>query len=430
MDFFFVASQYEGAIIGPFAKIIGFIMNAVFNVCNSIGIANVGLCIILITVIIKLLMLPMTIKQQKSARLNSVMQPEIQAITEKYKGKTDQASMMKQRQETQAVYDKYGTSMMGGCLQLLIQMPILLALYRVVYCVPGYISAIKEVYMNIVTELMKVTNYADVSGFMDLLKSNLTLSRYVEGDELNPNKLVDMMYAFDKNEWQQFIDLFPQLQNVYDANIEKINHMNLFLGINLSGTPMSQLWPAIFIPILAGLTQWISSKMADTATKEEKERRKKSQEDNPMASTMNSMMVVMPLMSVFFCFTFNCSVGVYWIASSVCQIIVQFFVNRYMQTVDINDLIAKNQEKVNRKRIRRGEKPIQFSQSAASSLEMYQEQALEEERQRKLEEEERLAIRDEQIREGNARYGNAATSGGTIAERARMVQTYNDTHKK
>ena len=149
-----------------------------------------------------------------------------------------------------------------------------------------------------------------------------------------------------------------------------------------------------------------------------------------MASTMNSMMIVMPLMSVFFCFTFNCSVGVYWIASSVCQIVVQFFVNRYMRTVDINDLIAKNQEKVNRKRARKGEKPIQFSQSSASSVEMYQEQVKEEERLRKLADEERLAIRDEQIRQGNERYGSAAKSGGTIAERARMVQTYNETHKK
>ena len=116
-------------------------MNAVFNVCDKFGIANIGVCIILITVIIKLLMLPMTIKQQKSAKLNSVMQPEIQAITNKYKGKTDQLSMMKQQEETKAVYAKYGTSMTGGCVQLLIQMPILLGLYRVVYCVPGYITA-------------------------------------------------------------------------------------------------------------------------------------------------------------------------------------------------------------------------------------------------------------------------------------------------
>lgn len=430
MDYFFVASQYDGAIIGPFAKVIGFIMNAVFNVCNSIGIANIGICIILITIIIKVIMLPLSIKQQKSAKLNSVMQPEIQAIANKYKGKTDQLSMMKQREETQAVYDKYGTSMMGGCVQLLIQMPILLALYRVVYCVPGYITAIKDVYMNIVNELMKITDYSSVSGFMDLLQNNLTLTRYAAGDELNPNKLVDMMYAFDKAEWTQFLDMFPQLQDVYNANIGTIDSMTQFLGINLSGTPMSQLWPAIFIPILAGLTQWISSKMADTSSKEEKERRKKEQADNAMASTMNSMMVIMPLMSVFFCFTFNCSVGVYWIASSVCQIIVQLFVNRYMKTMDINDMIAKNQEKVNKKRERKGLKPIQYSQGAAQSVELYQERLKEEERQRKEAEENRLAKRDEQIRQGNERYGNAAKATGSIAEKARMVQQYNETHKK
>lgn len=430
MDYFFVASQYDGAFIGPFAKIIGFIMNAVFNVCDKIGIANIGVCIILITVIIKLLMLPMSIKQQKSAKLNSVMQPELQAITNKYKGKTDQLSMMKQQEETKAVYAKYGTSMTGGCVQLLIQMPILLGLYRVVYCVPGYIPAIKNVYMNIVNELTKITSYSQVSGFLDLFKSNVTLSKYVTGDELKPDKLVDMMYAFDKAEWSQFIEMFPQLTDVYNANIGTIDSMNLFLGINLSGTPMSQLWPAIFIPILAGLTQWISGKMGDTSTKAEKERRKKDQQDNMMASTMNSMMIVMPLMSVFFCFTFNCSVGLYWIASSVCQIVVQFFVNRYMKTLDINDMIAKNQEKMNKKRERKGLKPVQYSQGAAQSVEMYQAQIQEEEKHRKQAEEARLAARDEQIRQGNERYGDAAKATGSIAEKARMVQRYNETHKK
>lgn len=430
MDYLFALSQYDGAIIGPFAKVIGFIMNAVFNVCESIGLANIGICIILITIIIKLVMLPMSIKQQKTAKLNSVIQPEIQAIQNKYKGKTDQASMMKQQEETKAVYEKYGTSMTGGCIQMLIQFPIMIALYRVVYCVPGYISAIKDVYMNIVTALQNIPNYAQTSGFMQLLQDNLRLVRYVEGDELNPDKLVDMLYAFDKAEWTQFIDMFPQLQQVYEANIGTIDKMNLFLGINLSGTPMSQLWPAIFIPILAGLTQWISGKMADTSTKEEKERRKKQQADNAMANTMNSMLVVMPLMSVFFCFTFNCSVGLYWIASSVCQIAVQFFVNRYMRNMDINDLIAKNQEKVNQKRIKKGQKPIQYTQSSAQSVEMYQEQVKEEARLEQEAIDRKIALREEQVRQGNERYGQAGKAGSTIAERARMVQTYNDTHKK
>ena len=85
-------------------------------------------------------MLPLTIKQQKSSKLMAVMQPEIQAIQKKYKGKeNDQKAMMMMQTETKAVYEKYGTSMTGGCLPLLIQMPIIFALYRVIYNIPAYV---------------------------------------------------------------------------------------------------------------------------------------------------------------------------------------------------------------------------------------------------------------------------------------------------
>ena len=78
-------------------------------------------------------MLPLTVNQQKTSRMTALMNPEIKAIQKKYQNKKDQASMMKQQEEIQQVYDKYGTSMMGGCLPLLIQMPLLFALYPVIY---------------------------------------------------------------------------------------------------------------------------------------------------------------------------------------------------------------------------------------------------------------------------------------------------------
>ena len=88
-------------------------------------------------------MLPMTINQQRTSKMSSVMNPEIQSIQKKYRNKKDQASMMKQQEEIQQVYDKYGTSMMGGCLPLLIQMPFLFALYPVIYNIEAYVPAIK-----------------------------------------------------------------------------------------------------------------------------------------------------------------------------------------------------------------------------------------------------------------------------------------------
>ena len=125
-------TQDSGAILGPIAKILGVIMDVIFNLLDLIGIPNIGLSIILFTIVVNLLMLPMTVKQQKFSKLSAKMNPEIKAVQKKYEGKKDQASMMRQQEETQAVYDKYGVSPTGSCLQLIIQMPILFALYRVI----------------------------------------------------------------------------------------------------------------------------------------------------------------------------------------------------------------------------------------------------------------------------------------------------------
>ena len=139
-------TQREGLIIGNIAKILGFIMNAIFELLSKIGIENIGLCIIIFTVVTYTLMLPMTVKQQKFTRLSSVMNPEIQALQKKYEGKRDQASMMKMQEETKMVYAKYGTSPTGGCLVTLIQFPILFALYQVIYKMPAYVKRIGETF--------------------------------------------------------------------------------------------------------------------------------------------------------------------------------------------------------------------------------------------------------------------------------------------
>ena len=120
-----VATQHTGFILGPIAKLLGWIMNAIFNLMDSVfGIQNVGLSIILFTIVVYMCMLPLTYKQQKFSKMNAKMNPEIQAIRKKYAGKQDQASMMAMQDETKAVYAKYGVSPSGSCVQLLIQMPV------------------------------------------------------------------------------------------------------------------------------------------------------------------------------------------------------------------------------------------------------------------------------------------------------------------
>lgn len=134
-------------IVGQICWVLGKVMNFIYTMLDNILTTDTGLVgwsIIIYTILVYTCMLPMTINQQRTTKMQAVINPEVQAIQKKYKNKKDQASMMKQQEEIQQVYDKYGTSMMGGCLPLLIQMPFLFALYPVIYNISEYVPHITE----------------------------------------------------------------------------------------------------------------------------------------------------------------------------------------------------------------------------------------------------------------------------------------------
>lgn len=164
MSGIFLTSCTNFFLIRWIANILGFIMNLFYIVIDKFGIGKISICIIVFTIIVKLVMLPINIKQQKTMKLNSVIMPEIQAIQKKYANKKDNDSMMKQQAELNAVYQKYGTSPTGSCLPMLIQFPILLALYAVMACLPNYINEIQDMYNNGVVSYVIGT---DESGKLD-----------------------------------------------------------------------------------------------------------------------------------------------------------------------------------------------------------------------------------------------------------------------
>jgi len=125
-------------------QFLGWILEGIdWVVFHTLGIHNVGICIILFTFIVYLIMFPLNAKQQKSSRLMTKINPEILAIQEKYKGKKDNESMMRQQAETQEIYNKYGVSPFGGCLPLIISMPIIFALYGVIREVTKYAPSLE-----------------------------------------------------------------------------------------------------------------------------------------------------------------------------------------------------------------------------------------------------------------------------------------------
>ena len=408
-----------GSILGPIATVLGYVMDILFRFTSSFGVFNVGLCIILFTIVMKTLMIPLTIKQQKTTKLMSVMNPEIQAIQKKYKGKSDQESMQRQNVEIQAVYEKYGTSMTGGCLPLLIQMPILLALYRVIYNIPAYVPSVRVYFDNVVTPLMGQADYAqklqEITNIATACGGKLD-----KFDFTNANRLVDMLYKFSTAQWGELQSLFPAISDVIGQNAAVVERMNTFLGLNMAEAPGWVPSFAWIIPVLAAVSQWFSTKLMSG-----NQPSTSADAENPMAQSMKTMTTTMPLFSAFICITMPAGLGIYWIATSVVTIIQQLIVNAYMDKVNIDDMIAKNLEKVNKKRAKQGLPPAKVTQNATASLKAIK---AEEEREKAAEEVKKEKIA-KQIEE-SSKYYNTNAKPGSLASKAAMVQKYNEAHDK
>ena len=346
LDLVFLTKE-DGLIMGPISRVLGWILNGIYEFLtlftddvNAIGMANIALCIILFTIVVKMLMLPLTIKQQKSTKLSSQMSPELSAINEKYKGKTDEASRRKMQMETQAVYDKYGTNPMAGCLTLLISLPILFALYRVIYAIPAYINDVYDMYKLAADAICGVEGYAEtLATFVkDANISGLKID--FELGALTELNVIDILSKCNEETWKTLAAAFPaDVSAQLTSYSEPIIHVHKFVGgLNILNTPS---WKSIsvLIPVLSTALQFLQTKISMSANKN------KNVKDDPAMASMKSMNVFLPIMSGAICFMMPIGAGLYWIISSVVTIIQQIFVNKYMEKVTVEELIEKNQAK-------------------------------------------------------------------------------------
>lgn len=354
-------TQYDGAILGPIAKVLGWILNGIFEFLCNFGIENAGLCIIIFTFLVNALMIPMTIKQQKFTKLSSKMTPEINKINEKYKGKKDEASIQKQQLELQAVYEKYGASPTSGCLPMFLTLPIMFALYRVIYMIPAYVTPIKELYSNIANAMLNTDYLATMTNYATQFTS-LQADKWGDISSAIPvNNLIDIMSQFKASHWEELLanPAFASISDVISTNSQQIMSINDFgFGLNIAEAPMQMITGAgvpfgvriayLLIPVLAGLFQILSTKMMTA---------KQPQTNNPndpTAATMKSMNTTMPIMMGVMCLMIPVGVGIYIIAGSVFRIIQQFFVDKYMDTISVDELIEKNKEKQKKQKEKMG----------------------------------------------------------------------------
>ena len=364
-------------IIGPIAELIGIIMNGIFVVLSKIGLPNVGLSIIFMTILIYMLMLPLTIRQQKFSKLQRKMQPELQKIQKKYQGRKDNASVAAQQEEMKQVYDKYGVSASGSCVQLLIQMPILFALYRVFYNVPAYLSSVKAAFYPLVDNLYQLDPdgtkillaqdsdgkyiFSSVSAFVKGLTGN------IEGGNIDAvkNSIVDILNKFQVADWTTLTEKAPSLNSDITTTTTKLLQYNNFLGLNIAESPSNimkqggiMIVVALIIPLLAAFTQWLNVKLMPQP---------ESDPNDQAANTMKSMNIMMPAMSAVFCFSLPSGMGLYWIVGAIVRIVQQIFINKHIDKMNIDEMIEKNSEKAKAKAEKRKEKSISKGDYPAES---------------------------------------------------------------
>ncbi|MCR5267689.1 MAG: YidC/Oxa1 family membrane protein insertase [Lachnospiraceae bacterium] len=439
-------TQNSGKILGPIARVLGYLMNWIFEGLDLIGIPNIGLAIILFTLVIYLCLTPLTIKQQKFSKLSAKMNPEIQAIQEKYKGKKDNETAMKMNEETKAVYEKYGVSPSGSCVQLLIQMPILFALYRVIYNIPAYVEKVKDAFepfvSNFIDEISKSgvkavdfiqnkENFASASQFSKQFTNEVFVNAGAEGHlEYVKNTFIDVLNKATTNEWHNiyatgnFENLKDQITNAAHTGVfDRLSKYNNFLGLSISNSPSYiikdafsngqylMIAGAILIPLLAALTQWINTKLmpqADTS--------KDNSQQNSMQASMKTMNLMMPVMSAVFCFTLPCGMGIYWIAGAVIRSVQQIVINKHLDKQNIDLIIEQNMEKAKKKREKKGVNASTLMNSANKNTRTITEKA-----STKTAEE-----KEASIKKVNEYYAKNKIKPGGIAAKAHMVKQYNE----
>ena len=374
-----LATKSGTPIIGQLATVMGWIMDGIYKLLNIFGIQNIGLCIIIFSILIYALMTPLQIKQQKFSKLSAVMQPELQKIQKKYKGKnSDQAAMQKMQEETQAVYQKYGVSPTGSCVQLAIQFPILMALYQVIYKIPAYVGSVKNILSAAVTNITAVNGYTDI--LQNFIKDNkmTRVQLIMDGSKATSNSVTDFLYALSPSQWKSLAETsqFSGFSDTLNSTAKEISHVQNFFGLNIADQPLTYIKAAfvggsiilaivaILIPILAWATQMLNIKLMPQAAQQGNG---ESQQD-AMMNSMKTMNMVMPLMSAVFCFTFPVGLGIYWVASAAVRSVQQFIINKKMDKIDIQVLINENMKKMEKKREKAGLPPQKITNQAHQSV--------------------------------------------------------------
>lgn len=425
----------DDGFLKPIVWILGKIMEVIFNVIDLIGIPNIGLAIILFTIVTNLLMMPLTIKQQKFSKLSAKIQPELQAIQAKYKNRKDNESQIAMNGEIQNVYAKYGVSPTGSCLYLLIQMPILFSLYNVINAIPAYVGKVKDAFFPLVDKIIATEGATElVQGFKNsaIYAKQFASDSFAAGNvEFVQNTIIDCLNKASTTELQSIAEQFKALEPEVTNTIALLGDYNNFFGLNIGNSPwyiMQEAWEngnialcigALSIPLLSALTQWINTKLMP----QQNTSSNANDQAATMAQSMKTMNTIMPLMSAWFCFSFPSGMGIYWIAGSVVRGIQQVVVNKHMDKMDFDEIVKQNSVKNAKKfeKIKQNQEKL----NAYANMNTKNIQTKTNTNKGLTEEEKRAAVE-----KSTEYYNSKAANPGSMMAKANMVRDYNERNNK
>lgn len=408
-------------ILAPLYSFMGWIMNTIYNAISSLGIANIGLAIIIFTIVVRLLMFPLTLKSTKSSKIQKYLQPEFNKITKKYKGKKDQQSMMKQQAEVRELQQKYGIKMTSGCLTSLIQLPIFFSLYWVIRNIPSYVTKIHTLFEPIAAQIKESVSYDSFKKFLNdsriiVENGSLTKSTYGTGEGI-----IDSLYKFSSSAWDNFSDTVLNLSS-QQGNISKIQNANSFFGINLAEAPGFKISIALIIPIAALIFQYLSTMSM------QKQQVVTDASQEATMQTMNKFMKIMPIFSFIICMTVSAGVGIYWAVGAAISWLTTVATNAYYNKVDMEKIIEKAMAKAeikNAKRKASGKKTFmeRLTENAAAQQEAREKSA-------NMEKYGGARLKNYTSTTSTQSKDNVKYRQGSIAAKANAMRQYNDKESK
>lgn len=320
--------RQPGKIVGPFADLMGKVYNLLFELLHSnTSAGSVGLAIIIFTLIVKLILFPLMVKQQKSSFKMQALQPELMKIRKKYEGKTDQMSQQRMAFEMQEFQKKNGVSMVSGCLPMLIQLPILYALFYLFQNAYVYVDVIGHNYTDIANAIVNIPVSLRMEVFQPFAREFANAYKNVaiikDGIDMGQvNEVVMLVNYLKPDDWNVI------LQNLGDAGSSLVpllatkSSIETFLTIPLV-SKAGLHFPGIIIPIAAGITTWLQSKIMMMMNPQN------SDPGNPAAAMTKSMLYTMPIMMGVFAINMPAGLGLYWTISNLFGILQQVILSKH-----------------------------------------------------------------------------------------------------